>query len=58
MIIKMAKVDILGPKDDLIPVLELLRGKGVFQPDPELLATQEITARQGTSGLGTFERRR
>lgn len=40
MIIKMAKVDILGPKDDLIPVLELLRGKGVFQPDPELLATK------------------
>ena len=37
MIIRMAKVDIVGPKDDLMATLELLRGKGVFQPDPELL---------------------
>ena len=36
MIVRMAKVEILGPKDDLFTVLDLLRGRGVFQPDPEL----------------------
>ncbi len=37
MIIRMAKVEILGPKEDLLPVLELVRGRGIFQPDPTLL---------------------
>lgn len=38
MIIRMAKVEIIGPKQELLPVLELLHGRGVFQPDPQLLA--------------------
>ncbi len=37
MIIRMAKVEIIGPKQDLLPVLDLLHGRGVFQPDPQLL---------------------
>jgi len=35
MIIKMAKVEIVGPKDLLLNTLELLRGKGVFQPETD-----------------------
>ena len=38
MIIRMAKVEIIGPKQELLPVLDLLHGRGVFQPDPQLLA--------------------
>lgn len=38
MIIRMAKVELIGPKDDLLAVLELLHARGVFQPDPQLLA--------------------
>jgi V/A-type H+-transporting ATPase subunit I len=37
MIIRMAKVELVGPKDDLLEVLDLLRGRGVFQPDPLLV---------------------
>ncbi len=36
MIIKMAKVEILGPKPQLMAVLNLLRGKGVFHPEADL----------------------
>ncbi len=36
MIIKMAKVEIVGPKDLLLKTLELLRGKGVFQPEADI----------------------
>ncbi len=36
MIIKMAKVEIVGPKPQLMAVLDLLRGKGVFQPEADL----------------------
>lgn len=43
MIIRMAKVELIGPKDDLLDVLELLRGRGVFQPDPLLLANSPLT---------------
>lgn len=35
MIIKMAKVEIVGPKDLLLNSLELIRGKGVFQPETD-----------------------
>ena len=44
MIIRMAKVELVGPKDDLLAVLELLRGRGVFQPDPQLLASVPLNA--------------
>ncbi len=37
MIVRMAKVEILGPKDQLMAVLGLLRGRGAFQPDPGLM---------------------
>ena len=37
MIIRMAKVEIIGPKQELLPALDLLHGRGVFQPDPQLL---------------------
>jgi len=36
MIIKMSKVEIVGPKDQLLEVLNLLRGKGVFHPEAEV----------------------
>ncbi|WP_303720527.1 V-type ATPase 116kDa subunit family protein [Malonomonas rubra] len=35
MIIKMAKIEIVGPKDLLLDTLELLRGKGVFHPEAD-----------------------
>lgn len=43
MIIRMAKVELVGPKDDLMEVLDLLRGCGIFQPDPLLLANAPLT---------------
>lgn len=36
MIVKMSKVEIVGPKDQLLEVLNLLRGKGVFQPEVDV----------------------
>lgn len=36
MIIKMAKIEIVGPKDLLLRALDLLRGKGVFQPEADI----------------------
>ena len=36
MIIKMAKVEIVGPKELLLATLELLRGEGVFHPEADL----------------------
>ncbi|PLX91969.1 MAG: ATPase [Desulfuromonas sp.] len=36
MIIKMSKIEMVGPKDQLMDVLELLRNKGVFHPDAEV----------------------
>ena len=38
MITRMAKVELIGPKDDLMAVLDLLHARGVFQFDPQLLA--------------------
>lgn len=42
MIIRMAKIELLGPKDDLMAVLDLLRGYGVFQPDPLLFNRESL----------------
>ncbi|RLB66470.1 MAG: ATPase [Deltaproteobacteria bacterium] len=42
MIIRMAKVEIVGPKQDLLNTLDLLHNRGVFQPDPQLLARVEL----------------
>lgn len=36
MIIKMSKVEIVGPKDRLLEVLDLLRGKGIFHPEADI----------------------
>lgn len=36
MIVKMSKVEIVGPKQQLLPVLNLLRGKGVFHPEADV----------------------
>jgi V/A-type H+-transporting ATPase subunit I len=36
MIIKMAKVEIVGPKHLLLAVLDLLRGKAVFHPEADI----------------------
>ncbi len=36
MIIKMSKVEIVGPKEQLLATLDLLRGKGVFQPEADI----------------------
>jgi V/A-type H+-transporting ATPase subunit I len=35
MIIKMSKVEIVGPREHLLAALELLRGKGVFHPEAD-----------------------
>ncbi|MDT8440177.1 MAG: V-type ATPase 116kDa subunit family protein [Desulfuromonadales bacterium] len=51
MIIRMAKVDIIGPKDDLLTVLDLLRGRGVFQPDPQLIDVSEFAGEQRPTAL-------
>ncbi|PLX73974.1 MAG: ATPase [Desulfuromonas sp.] len=51
MIVRMAKVEILGPKDDLFAVLDLLRGRGVFQPDPELFTAGDSSAGEGPQTL-------
>ena len=37
MIIRMAKVEIVGPKQDLLNTLDLLHNRGIFQPDPQLI---------------------
>jgi len=37
MIIRMAKVEIVGPKQDLLRTLDLLHNRGIFQPDPQLI---------------------
>ena len=42
MIIRMTKIELVGPKDDLMAVLDLLRGRGVFQPDPLLLRDEPL----------------
>lgn len=36
MIIEMAKVELVGPKPQLMAVLDLLRGKGIFQPEADI----------------------
>jgi len=36
MIVKMSKVEIVGPKDLLLETLNLLRCKGVFQPEADV----------------------
>jgi V/A-type H+-transporting ATPase subunit I len=42
MIIRMAKVEIIGPKQDLLTTLDLLHNRGIFQPDPQLLERVEL----------------
>jgi len=42
MIIRMAKVEIVGPKQDLLTTLDLLHNRGIFQPDPQLLERVEL----------------
>ena len=42
MIIRMAKVEIVGPKQDLLTTLDLLHDRGIFQPDPLLLERVEL----------------
>lgn len=42
MIIRMAKIELVGPKDDLMEVLDLLRGRGIFQPDPLLFSRDPL----------------
>jgi V/A-type H+-transporting ATPase subunit I len=42
MIIRMAKVEIVGPKQDLLDTLDLLHNRGIFQPDPQLLERVEL----------------
>ena len=42
MIIRMAKVEIVGPKQDLLSTLDLLHNRGIFQPDPHLLERVDL----------------
>lgn len=42
MIIRMAKVEIVGPRQDLLATLDLLHNRGIFQPDPQLLERVEF----------------
>lgn len=42
MIIRMAKVEIVGPKQDLLSTLDILHNRGIFQPDPQLLERVEL----------------
>jgi V/A-type H+-transporting ATPase subunit I len=44
MIIRMAKVELIGPQSDLMEALDLLRRHGIFQPDPLLLKDVSQTA--------------
>jgi V/A-type H+-transporting ATPase subunit I len=43
MIIRMAKVEIVGPRHDLLATLDLLHNRGIFQPDPQLLEQVKLT---------------
>ena len=54
MIIRMAKVELVGPKDDLLEVLELLCGRGVFQPDPLLLRETSLSSAERPKSRGSF----
>ncbi|MEJ2520313.1 MAG: V-type ATPase 116kDa subunit family protein [Desulfuromonadales bacterium] len=40
----MAKVEIVGPKKDLLETLDVLHNRGIFQPDPQLLEKVELAA--------------
>lgn len=51
MIIRMAKIELVGPKDDLLKVLELLRGRGIFQPDPLLLKETPLAPAERPTSL-------
>jgi V/A-type H+-transporting ATPase subunit I len=44
MIIRMAKVEIVGPKQDLLNTLDILHNRGIFQPDPQLLERVELAS--------------
>ena len=57
MIIRMAKVEIVGPKQDLLATLDLLHNRGIFQPDPQLLERVELArdARLNTLVLNEHE---
>jgi V/A-type H+-transporting ATPase subunit I len=47
----MAKVEIIGPKEQLFSVLALLRGRGVFEPDPTLMQAKQLRLDGQTHGL-------
>ena len=51
MIIRMAKVEIVGPKQDLLNTLDLLHNRGIFQPDPQLLEQVEIAHEERPKAL-------
>ena len=51
MIIRMAKVEIVGPKQDLLNTLDLLHDRGIFQPDPQLLERIKLAREDNLQAL-------
>ncbi len=51
MIIRMSKIEIIGPKEKLLETLDLIHNRGVFQPDPQLLERIELTEGQRPQAL-------
>lgn len=51
MIIRMAKVEIVGPKQALLRTLDLLHNRGIFQPDPQLFERTELPPDQHLQAL-------
>lgn len=51
MIVRMSKVEIIGPKDLLLEVLSLVRGLGVFQVEPEIRGFVEAGPETGVRSI-------
>lgn len=56
MIVRMSKLEIAGPKDLLLDVLDAIRDEGVFQPEPDAAGFVDQTAAGSISGLILDER--
>ena len=51
MITRMARIELVGPKDDLMATLDLLHARGVFQFDPQLRDRLAPQSREGPHAL-------
>lgn len=56
MIVRMSKVEIAGPKELLLEVLDIVREQGAFQPEPQSVGFVSQEQRESVHGLVMDER--